>query len=367
MALRVVEYESLAACDARRWSVLLEQCQEATIFQSREWIQAWWQAFQMPDWRIRLFAVYDADDLVGVAPLYERQDIQSPRRRSLHMLGEEHSDYSGFVARTGDGDVVAALLQGVIESLQRQTSIRIDEVPAASTLQRVLERRCRANPLQWVRTGLTPCPWIPIRGSEDSARALLRKSSLRRHRAGLSRLGALEVRHERDAAVIRPHLSQFFHQHMLRWSRTSYPSLFERESNREFYRRLVEALCPTEQVIFSILTLDQRPIAFHLGFLCNSKLLWYKPTFDVTLARYAPGEVLLGALIEYALNHMLEAIDFTRGDEPFKRRFASRTSYNVSYARLSSRRDAIAHHSRAAVRILLNQVNALRSLSRARR
>jgi hypothetical protein len=59
--------------------------------------------------------------------------------------------------------------------------------------------------------------------------------------------------------------------------------------------------------------------------------IWYKPTFNTAFRRYSPGEILLGSLIEYARAEGCTFFDFARGDEAFKRRFASSTEHNVSF------------------------------------
>ena len=72
-------------------------------------------------------------------------------------------------------------------------------------------------------------------------------------------------------------------------------------------------------------------IAFHFGFLYNKKFLWYKPSFDVRLAKHSPGEVLLKELLEYAYARGCEEFDFSIGEEPFKKRFANILRKNYSY------------------------------------
>ena len=333
MTLRMVEYGSLLSCGgSRQWNGLVDLCPDATIFQRFEWIDSWWQTFRREDWKIRIFAAYESGQLVGLAPFYERCSSEK-RSPSLHLLGEEHADYACVISRAGGRHIISALLRHVTAVVARRTRIYLDEVPRLSNLRRVLEDSCHERPLHWVRVASTPCPWVAVRENTDATKALLSKKSLRRHRMALSRLGRLSVSHEYDATKIQKHLPKFFEQHVSRWSLSSYPSLFNNDLNQEFYRKLVVAFGPSRKIIFTTLMLDGCPIAYHFGFLSNSKLLWYKPTFDVRFSRYSPGEVLLGALIEYALDHDLVALDFTRGDERFKNRFASKVSYNDSYVR----------------------------------
>jgi CelD/BcsL family acetyltransferase involved in cellulose biosynthesis len=79
-----------------------------------------------------------------------------------------------------------------------------------------------------------------------------------------------------------------------------------------------------------VLELDGEPAAFHFGFEYDGRLIWYKASFAVELRDCGPGEVLLGKLFEYARSRALLELDFTRGVEPFKLRFANAT--RQSYA-----------------------------------
>jgi CelD/BcsL family acetyltransferase involved in cellulose biosynthesis len=59
-------------------------------------------------------------------------------------------------------------------------------------------------------------------------------------------------------------------------------------------------------------------------------VIWYKPSFDITHAAHSPGLVLMRHLIDYAVGHDRRELDFTVGDEPFKRRFTNLTRKTVS-------------------------------------
>ena len=77
--------------------------------------------------------------------------------------------------------------------------------------------------------------------------------------------------------------------------------------------------------------LDDRPIAYHFGFVSDKRLLWYKPSFDPSIRKGSPGVVLIRHLIGYARQHNLAELDFTIGAEPFKDRFSSGTRYVDTY------------------------------------
>jgi CelD/BcsL family acetyltransferase involved in cellulose biosynthesis len=105
-----------------------------------------------------------------------------------------------------------------------------------------------------------------------------------------------------------------------------------------FLKSLYESDPDGLNVHFCALFLDDRPIAFHFGFISRNRLLWYKPSFDIRVAKGSPGVTLACNLIRFAQENSLAELDFTIGDEPFKSRFCSEyrivDEYRVHKSRL---------------------------------
>ena len=74
---------------------------------------------------------------------------------------------------------------------------------------------------------------------------------------------------------------------------------------------------------FDALKAGDRDVAYHFGLYGAATFIWYKPTFDMNLQHEGPGEVLFKALVEHASAAGHSYFDFSRGDEPFKLRFAN--------------------------------------------
>lgn len=323
--LRVVERDSLESIGREAWNALADSCGDAGVFQRWEWVHPWWTALGASHARLRLFAALEGDTLVGIAPLHE------PRSSTVQFLGEGHADYQCFIARNDSTSVVSALLDAVQDALPAGAQLELNEVPQFSALDLVLRARAFEAPSNAVITAATPCPRLHLDGPSSRLQECLRKPSLRRHATRLAKLGSVTAVHTADPGEILHHLPGFFAQHIARWERTPFASLFLKQENKRFYELAAQALGAAQRLVFTILSVDARPAAYHFGLRSDRDLIWYKPAFDIALAQYSPGEVLLKNLLEYAAANGFAVFDFTRGDEPFKRRFASATHYNASY------------------------------------
>ena len=143
-----------------------------------------------------------------------------------------------------------------------------------------------------------------------------------RHERKLARRGALTLARvkpeEADAA-----LEAMFDQHIARRLAAGDESLFLNEHSREFYKGLVACADFADFGCFDALKAGDRDVAYHFGLYGAATFIWYKPTFDMNLQHEGPGEVLFKALVEHASAAGHSYFDFSRGDEPFKLRFAN--------------------------------------------
>ena len=75
-------------------------------------------------------------------------------------------------------------------------------------------------------------------------------------------------------------------------------------------------------VHLSRLTLNGRGIAWHFGFVDESTLYWQIPSYDEEYASFSPGKLHVAMCIEWCFEQGIQAIDFLRGDEPYKTQWA---------------------------------------------
>src|ERR1051326_3135282 len=92
---------------------------------------------------------------------------------------------------------------------------------------------------------------------------------------------------------------------------------------RALIRMVSSDLNPARELRFGVLELNGTPLAWSLGFQLQGKYAYYQQTFDIDSEEYGPGEILLYFIFQYASERVSREIDFLRGDEFFKRRFAT--------------------------------------------
>ncbi|HKA56206.1 MAG TPA: GNAT family N-acetyltransferase [Candidatus Binatia bacterium] len=325
MNIRLIE--QLAALRPYRegWDRLVEQSPTNTVFQTFEWLGSWWDVFG-DQYRLLVLLGFEGDTLVAAAPLVlSEKRMFSRQMRCLEFAAGMRADYADFLYRDREG------LRGLVRALRTELAwdvLNFDRIPSESPTLGVLAEEFPG----WRGTRfLDDVGPTYLFGPGQDGSEVLGKKNARRLLTRFAKAGTVAVRHLTQADLIAPELDAFFDQHVARRALTEAPSLFLDPRYRTFYRRLTERLAPPGWLLFSAVTLDDQPVAFHYGFVYGRRLLWYKPSFSVSHGRFSPGEVLILELFKYGQAQGLAEFDFGMGAEPYKERFANATRQNMKF------------------------------------
>lgn len=325
--LDVLVHDSFDQIGVECWQELWRRAEVPSVFARYEWLVAWWRVCA-GDRRLRLYVARDRGRVVAILPTaWPNASMLS--REPVVLVGHEHADYAAILVDRARPDALATLLAVVAADLPAGGTFRFADVRSDSSYAPLLAQLARPWWSKWRQESEVPCPRASLAGCRLDE--LTRKESLRRHSNKLARLGVVEVEHFQSAVEILPRLDPFFAQHVERWSGTDSPSLFLREHNRELYRVWARALAPTGDLVYTEITLDGTPVACHFGFISEGDLVWYKPSFAMALAKVSPGEVLIKELLLLAGARGLAGMDFTRGAEAFKQRFADQQRLAMTF------------------------------------
>lgn len=300
-----------ARCAASVWNTLLADSTNV-VFLTHQWQESWWNNFDRTG--LMLLGIYIDNELKAIAPFFTEEGM-------VYLVGSGGSDYLDLIGRTSS-NMLEAILTRLADLVPNLIGIRLYHLPQRSAT--TMNLQSAAEHLGWMcrMEGGQVAPAADLHpGVVD---ALANKKSLLRHEKFFSRSGELRVMHFSRASDISPRLEQFFEQHIHRWSATSSPSLFLEKRQRKFYGTVTAAASDSGWLRFTEIGWNGRPIAFHFGFHYYGSFMWYKPTFEMDLARHSPGEVLLRHLLLEAKRENASTFDLGLGDETFKSRFANR-------------------------------------------
>jgi CelD/BcsL family acetyltransferase involved in cellulose biosynthesis len=290
------------------WSALCDRS-ACTPFQRPEWLLAWCATF--PPYEPWLLAVRAHGRLVGLAPLF----VWGTKRRVVSFVGAGVSDHLDAIAERGrEREVGARIFEHLDRHHPRWDACELDALRADGILG------AAALPPQWTEAHepAVPSPRVPLgRGAAwDAAIPARRRARFARDRLRLEGAGASFTctRGEgwRDA------LSDLFRLHAARWRSRGEPGVLGADVMARFHADVAGGFAARGSLRIYRLALGGACIAALYGFVEKEVLACYLHGLDPSSAKWSPGVVLLGMILEDAAREGLEVADLLRGAEPYK-------------------------------------------------
>ncbi|WP_028063781.1 GNAT family N-acetyltransferase [Solirubrobacter soli] len=272
-----------------RWRAVVSLLDDPHPFLTPEWQRAWWAHFGAGE--LELIDLGDA----GVAALQCHGD-------TLRFLGNrETTDYPGPAIAPGCEDAAAARLLRALGTRRLEFENARPQDPFVARLQ-AAARVERDEP-------------VAILDLPDSWARYLR---------GLSR----HSRHELDRK--RRH---FPAARLIAGDIETFVAFFRDAPGAKgtFLTRPIEAFFRAVAPLgrLDALEVDGRPVAITLGFQTARTYYLYNMAFEQSARALSPGIVLLGALIERAIEDGLDRFDFMRGLERYKLELGGRPQHLI--------------------------------------
>lgn len=321
------------------WDEFVEKSNPPNIFQTFDWLLAWWEAYGS-DHSLYVLAVESDGQPTGFAPLMltEWRGARG-QRKVIQFIGTPQADYGDFV-----GPDKKLVIETVLDYLRDHrgdwTEVDLIEIPERSGSVEVLQELLDARSTPHL-TRISEYCYSFVYEGDNSERANFdpRKSKrLRRSLNWYTRRGNLELTEIRDGDALEKIMSGFFHTHIVRWRDTFRPSMFLERQHRRFYRALARRLAPLGRISFFVLSFDGHPIAYEFNFLYCNRSAHYTIAHDKFHHHRSVGRIINHQIRDRYVKDGLEELDFSRGAHEYKDSLSNRSYANYQVRLFSSRR-----------------------------
>jgi CelD/BcsL family acetyltransferase involved in cellulose biosynthesis len=307
-ALSLERYDDL---DALRdeWSALAEEC--GNPFSTWEWAATWWDHFG-GDHRLHVTACRRPDgSLVAILPLYLSK--RGPLRLA-RFVGHGVGDVLGPIYAKDDAELAASAVRQALAEAGRSWDLLLAERmpkdrPSGLLSGEVLQEE--AN------------PYLPIDGASwddflASCSSNMR-SQIRRKRRKLEREHGARFRLTLEPERLAEDFETLVRLHGARWGELRAFSDRRSAFHRDFAARALER----GWLRLWTLEADGQAVAAWLGFRFGGVEWYYQSGRNPAWDHRSVGVILLARTIQGAFDDGMSAYAFLRGDEEYKKRFAT--------------------------------------------
>lgn len=296
------------------WRRLLERSRCSRAFASPSWFGAW--CGSDPALRPHLWLAWRDGRLAAALPL-----VRGPDGPAAFFPGNL-SDTNDIVAAAGDLDAATAVLNAALRDPGERlvlSCLQSDSLVVAAAARLGFD----VGPVgQGVGPGADVCPFADLShgydhylaGRSASFRYALNRSRRRARSAGLD-CGELGPDALKPAALAE----EFLRVHRARFT----TSCFDPPVARRFLLAALPELFADRRLRVFALRRGDRILAMQLHMQGAESLGYWNGGFVAQAARYAPGRLLLATALRQACREGLAELDLLRGDEPYKKSWAS--------------------------------------------
>ena len=320
--LEIVGSAERLAAIKEHWTRLWHDC-DALIFQSHDWISAWWRTVDTSQIALRIGLVWSDDRLVAVFPL------AITRRKKLRFLEWAAAAYTDY------GDLLRAP-ECPDAALDRLWTMICDR----GGFDLALITRLLPDAAAWhvfapgkahgIKLRLNHRKEISSRiaGDWENGAAWLAshpKKTRQNHRRGVKLLeeaGTMQFRMlgaDEPLGPLLDRLSTLKRKWLEQKARTS--DLFD--DGKSTLAALVDVLARAGILRLFVIELNGTAVAISVNFAQRDTMMAWVTSYDPDFARASPGMGLIVNYVQWSIDHGLGMVDLLCGGEAFKDRLAT--------------------------------------------
>ncbi len=306
-------------------------------FRSWTWLSSWWKHYGPASntgsgARLFVLGVYDeAERLIGIAPWYQQPSAGKGSVLRWLGTGEVFSEFLSLLCLPHDVERVTDALADYLTGpncvlggrhawdLMEIDGITADDPATVQLLQRLAERKCSQHENTPIR-----CWRLTLPDSWEEFLMMVSKGhrkKLRRADRDLFETGRAVVRCAETTTQLNAMWDVFVELHQKRRRMLNEPGCFASPQFVEFHRETTHALLAAGQLQFLALELDGRTVAVEYQMNAQGITYVYQAGIDTENLGDEPGHLITAATIKRAIEQGDRAVDFLRGDEPYKPHF----------------------------------------------
>ena len=321
----LAEMEALAD----EWNVLLENSASHVPFLRYDYLTTWWNTLGGGEWQqAELFVVTATREpggpLTGIAPLFFTQNREG--EPALMLMGSiEISDYLDVIARPED---LAQFLEELFDFLSGPEApgwhlLDWDNLLESSPTLAILEEISRRRGCGFSIQPLQHCPYIPLPADWETYLNGLDKKQRHEIRRKMRRAEEFEKPVRWYIVQEKGGMDGEIEALFSLMAQDPDKDKFLTELMRKQMKAAMQAAFQAGWLQLAFIEVGGDKAAAYLNFDYQDHIWVYNSGLDPRFRELSLGWVLLGYLIQWAIERGRLAFDFMRGDEDYKYRFGA--------------------------------------------
>jgi CelD/BcsL family acetyltransferase involved in cellulose biosynthesis len=302
------------------WDALAVAC--ARPYCAPAWMMAWWRHLATSERALRVVAVFDDEDLVGVGPFFVDTTPRGATR--WRLLASQTSSRIEPLARPGrEGDVAPVMVEAIANAHPRPDLITFEGTVGTSPWPDIFRTRWpgKTRPLRQVEM-TQAAPIVPLAGQtfhEWFARRSKNFREIRRRGRRIVEKGGF-FRVAKTPEEARIGVAAFARLHHSRWKSRGGSGVLD-DRVEAMVADAAAAMAPDLRMRLWTIEVEGKIVAAEIFIAAGGEVSNWLGGFDEAWARYGPSLLLLLQSIEQAWELGDARFDLGTGPQEYKGRF----------------------------------------------
>ena len=315
----------------KNWDALMEKARHISVFSSWEWMSLWWKHYGTGH-DLKVLVALQEDNVVGILPLYVSRQRFSRyfNARILRLVGsggDTSPDYLGPILGPGIEEAVCSrFAEYLLRVLDIWDVSNFTDILNTTPFHAALLSACRMHGLSFqdgipgnIQIFTLPSNWKDYLASIPRERRYRHNSRRRK----LTEKHAVRFFAWESTDTLDQAIDKLIALHRLRWQDRPDDQSFRSPEYLGFHREVIRICHERGWIRLYCLEIDGAISAIYYCYLFREELLYYQAGFDPAYEKYRPGHVLLGFIVEEAINQQYKVFDFLKGQYSFKSEWAN--------------------------------------------
>lgn len=283
------------------WNKLYDECPDATIFSSWDWMFTWWEVFHRSlNTRLFIVCLYEDNQLIGIAPFHIMgsfpKSIIQGKTISFIGSGEKYKDkivsqFMDFIVKPDkQQQMVSLICTYLIENKKKW-----DFADFEFLLKNSLISQCFNSKDSVIQKSLSQYGnrfYISeIKDFDDFQYQMGNRWSkmYKKKSRKLEKDGDAKIKLANDIDKTKDAFKQLARMHNARWKNRTDVSIFESKLFNQFHLKIIERLVPQNKAFINTLSLNDEALASYYCFTDKAQIHYYQSGFYSEHAnRYSP-------------------------------------------------------------------------------
>jgi CelD/BcsL family acetyltransferase involved in cellulose biosynthesis len=329
---------SITIDDAAQAQAVWSQWDELAVLTSKPycspaWMMSWWEHVAPPSALLRIIAVFDGEDVVGIAPFFADRGPGGVRR--YRLLGAGTCAPLDVLAQPGmERAVGTAIARRLAEADPSPDVIMLEGLPGSSPWPELLGDVWPGRGSLSIRRQFSqPAPFVELRGGTYDAwlgaKTSIARRKIRQEVKALHHHGAT-VRLTTNPEELARDLEAFAALHRVRWDKWGGSGVLDARVERMLAQVGARLIGEGRFRLWSI-DLDGRTISSHLFLVAGGEVSYWLGGFDDQDTRIRrPAIMTIRSALEHAFSVGDHRVDLGPGGQSYKYEF-SQTASSVEW------------------------------------